>query len=243
MESFGKFPWKKINDFLMEIGNERDPFQFRVSVMKRIASLVPYDTGILFLVDEARKSVETVRIGIEDEWIKAYLSYYSKVDGGRFSFETADIGEIHWSDYKDTEYVSDFVRPQRYDSSATVKFFDDRGGLAGAMSLNRSGHNGFGEREKDVLRTVRPHIANLHANMFVSSATRSVPDSSDPRSLLTRREKEILDLLCLGLPPREVGVRLFISPRTVEKHVESIHRKLSVNSRQALIVKMLSSPS
>jgi len=190
MSSGGPLPWKKINDFLLEIGCERDPKGFRVAVMKKLSSLVPYDSGILFLIDEPRKTIEAVRIGIEDDWIDAYLTYYSKVDGRRFSLEVADVGEVRWKDFKDTEYVSDFVRPQRYDSSATIKLFGSGNCLVGAMSLNRSGPAGFSDAEKDVLRIVRPHIANLHANMFVSAGVHAVPDSTGPRDLLTKRRRK-----------------------------------------------------
>jgi DNA-binding NarL/FixJ family response regulator len=51
---------------------------------------------------------------------------------------------------------------------------------------------------------------------------------------LTAREQEIVRLLLEGTGVREIGQRLFISPKTVENHVYSIYQKLGVKSRVQL---------
>ena len=48
---------------------------------------------------------------------------------------------------------------------------------------------------------------------------------------LTAREIEILEQLIDGQIPQQIGDGLFISARTVRKHVENIYRKLHVHSR------------
>jgi DNA-binding NarL/FixJ family response regulator len=50
---------------------------------------------------------------------------------------------------------------------------------------------------------------------------------------LTRREDEVLLLLCEGLTNEEIAARLVLSTRTVDHHVAAILRKLEVGSRQA----------
>jgi DNA-binding NarL/FixJ family response regulator len=52
---------------------------------------------------------------------------------------------------------------------------------------------------------------------------------------LTRREREVLELLTLRGTNDEIGTRLHISPQTVHSHVKNILRKLGVNSRKALV--------
>jgi non-specific serine/threonine protein kinase len=49
--------------------------------------------------------------------------------------------------------------------------------------------------------------------------------------LLTRREREVADLIAQGLSNRDIGARLFIGHRTVETHVENVLNKLGVDSR------------
>lgn len=63
-------------------------------------------------------------------------------------------------------------------------------------------------------------------------ATRRAPSVE---SSLTRREREIVDLVCLGLKNRKIGERLFISETTVRHHLTSIFNKLAVTSRLELM--------
>jgi non-specific serine/threonine protein kinase len=50
---------------------------------------------------------------------------------------------------------------------------------------------------------------------------------------LTEREVEVLRLVAEGQTDAQVAEQLFISPRTVGKHLQSVYRKLQVNSRTA----------
>lgn len=47
---------------------------------------------------------------------------------------------------------------------------------------------------------------------------------------LTDREREVLNLLALGLTNREIGERLYIAPGTVKAHTASVYGKLDVHS-------------
>jgi DNA-binding CsgD family transcriptional regulator len=49
---------------------------------------------------------------------------------------------------------------------------------------------------------------------------------------LSRREREILRLLCQRLTDPEIAARLFLSPRTASNHVGSILSKLGVANRR-----------
>ncbi len=53
--------------------------------------------------------------------------------------------------------------------------------------------------------------------------------------LLTRREKEILQLLSDGLKGPQIAERLFLSPLTVETHRKNLLRKFNANSVQLLL--------
>jgi DNA-binding NarL/FixJ family response regulator len=52
---------------------------------------------------------------------------------------------------------------------------------------------------------------------------------------LTAREQEILRLLAEGLSPKEIGQKLFISPKTVENHRANIMNKLDLHSTLELV--------
>jgi DNA-binding NarL/FixJ family response regulator len=61
-------------------------------------------------------------------------------------------------------------------------------------------------------------------------------DRLDPRELLSPREREVYELLRLGLPNSEIARRLFISEATVKVHVHHVFDKLGVRSRTALVL-------
>ena len=48
---------------------------------------------------------------------------------------------------------------------------------------------------------------------------------------LTRRETEVIRLVAVGRTSREIARELFLSPRTVEMHVQNILAKLDCRSR------------
>lgn len=53
---------------------------------------------------------------------------------------------------------------------------------------------------------------------------------------LTEREQETLELICSGFSTKEIGDKLFISPRTVEGHKARIMEKLGATNTSNLII-------
>jgi DNA-binding CsgD family transcriptional regulator len=68
-----------------------------------------------------------------------------------------------------------------------------------------------------------------------STTTEQSSPSSKPEHLagLTSREVEVLGLVATGMTNAQVAQRLFLSPRTVHRHLNSIYHKLGVRSRTA----------
>jgi len=78
---------------------------------------------------------------------------------------------------------------------------------------------------------------------FIQSAGALVIDldqqrapNSNQNDFLTRREKEILQLVAKDYSNREIASNLFISEPTVKTHVSSILRKLGQKNRSQAIV-------
>lgn len=63
-------------------------------------------------------------------------------------------------------------------------------------------------------------------------AVRDIPPEVNA---LTEREREVLRLVAQGASAREIGERLFISPRTASTHVSNILGKLGVSNRAAAV--------
>jgi DNA-binding CsgD family transcriptional regulator len=57
----------------------------------------------------------------------------------------------------------------------------------------------------------------------------SLKNSSQiPRFCFTKREKEIIELLCKGYKTKEISKALFISPKTIEKHRANIVKRTTI---------------
>ncbi|MBE9094992.1 response regulator transcription factor [Tychonema sp. LEGE 07203] len=67
------------------------------------------------------------------------------------------------------------------------------------------------------------------------SKTGDRPSHSLNTPNLTQREQQVLDLLTEGLSNIQIGDRLHLSPRTIEKHVSSLFRKTESSNRTELV--------
>ena len=65
-----------------------------------------------------------------------------------------------------------------------------------------------------------------------ASAQPRQPPTGSP---LSDREREVAELLLLGMPYRDIGGQLFISAKTVEHHVARIRRRLGAGSRSEML--------
>jgi DNA-binding CsgD family transcriptional regulator len=94
-------------------------------------------------------------------------------------------------------------------------------GTMRAFMLGR-GEGGFTSQERDFVERIHPSLVTLD---YRARAVRSPKISP-----LTRREKEVLELIAAGLSRQASARQLQVSIRTIDKHLESIYRKFGVNS-------------
>jgi DNA-binding CsgD family transcriptional regulator len=66
-------------------------------------------------------------------------------------------------------------------------------------------------------------------------------DSDHPIDNLSKREREITDLLCNNYSVKRIAERLFISENTVKKHIQNLKRKLNLNEHGMELVFQLKS--
>ncbi|TBW02154.1 LuxR family transcriptional regulator [Azotobacter chroococcum] len=63
----------------------------------------------------------------------------------------------------------------------------------------------------------------------------------DIRSLLTRRELQVVQLVCMGCLTKQVADRLHISEFTVRSYLKSVYAKFGVRSRGAMVCSYMKS--
>lgn len=59
------------------------------------------------------------------------------------------------------------------------------------------------------------------------------------KSILTKREKEVFELLILNKTTKEIASKLNISEKTVRNHISNAMQKLGVKGRAAAVVELL----
>ncbi|MBM7631760.1 LuxR family transcriptional regulator of spore coat protein [Geomicrobium sediminis] len=60
-----------------------------------------------------------------------------------------------------------------------------------------------------------------------------------PRSLLTKREKEVFDLLVQDKTTKEIAGQLYISEKTVRNHISNAMQKLGVKGRSQAVIELI----
>jgi DNA-binding NarL/FixJ family response regulator len=84
---------------------------------------------------------------------------------------------------------------------------------------------------------VKPYAPDELLTRVRHLVRRSQPPASPVTARLTKREREVLQLLANGLRQDDIAARLFISRKTVGTHVANISRKLGVRTQaQAVAV-------
>jgi DNA-binding NarL/FixJ family response regulator len=79
----------------------------------------------------------------------------------------------------------------------------------------------------ELVADVRQELAK--AGVKIQDSAAQVSDE------LTPQERQIARLAADGLSNPEIGVRLFLSPRTVEWHLRKVFPKLGIRSRRELV--------
>lgn len=129
---------------------------------------------------------------------------------------------------------------QEYQLAFTLPHVRDR--ILGVVLGRRS--EDFTDAERDLIEIARPFLiqayrnavrySQLLAHRLTGSGSPSRPVIASLRALgLTGRQAEVLQLVASGAAELDIAVRLGISHRTVQKHLQLCYRALGVHSRSA----------
>jgi DNA-binding CsgD family transcriptional regulator len=84
--------------------------------------------------------------------------------------------------------------------------------------------------------------STLLADVLARCDTLRTPALLAVQPALTSRERQVAELAAEGARSREIADRLFLSPRTVENHLQRVYAKLGVNGRMELAPALRSLP-
>lgn len=80
---------------------------------------------------------------------------------------------------------------------------------------------------------VSPHVSEIMISEYIRKA--NARDEGSEGTQLTKREREILELIARGMNNQQIADKLFISPRTVDTHRTNIMQKLNVHDAANLV--------
>ena len=113
--------------------------------------------------------------------------------------------------------------------------------IQSAIALGADGYILKNGRAAEIITAVREvvnggsYFSPAVAREIVDQLRSPKPAASEPFSLLSGREREVLHLIADGLSAKEIAARLEISTKTVEAHRTSLMRKLGVRKATALV--------
>ncbi|MGW0246045.1 LuxR C-terminal-related transcriptional regulator [Nocardia goodfellowii] len=87
----------------------------------------------------------------------------------------------------------------------------------------------------ELARAARSQLRPQQHPVLADPARDRTAPAADAETVLSEREREVAELVLLGLTYREIGARLYISAKTVEHHVARIRRRIGATSRSELL--------
>lgn len=112
----------------------------------------------------------------------------------------------------------------------TLSIFSQRRKLSTLVHIFRNAGEitGLPERKKEL---PEPEAKSVSESAFQTESRQPKNERNAKSVPLTGREHAVLCHLAEGMSTKAIGERLYISPTTVENHVQSILNKLQVHSR------------
>ncbi len=194
---------------------------------------------------ELRENMERI-FGILDE----IELIFSVDDGGeaiRMINEARNLPEVILMDIEMRDIDGITATAQIKASNPEIRIlilsvFDQKEKVKKALEAGADGYLLKGEKPMLILDMIKqaaegrlpmsPEIAQKTLSMFRSS---NGEHTGMEEYGLTRREKEVLEQLVLGLTYQEIANYMHISPLTVRSHMENLYRKLSVHNKAGAI--------
>ena len=239
---YGKVPWFEVQEYLLKVESCRTRTEFFRVACAEVEKLIPFDAAVGIFSTFDGRSLHGV--GLSAAADASYNEYYRKKAPGPMLSAGGDRVNldfflsstlIDWRRFQRSEYATDFMFPNHMYKTIT-RYLPAQEITLAAHRSRRS--PGFAEREVTTLGLLNVHLNNLY-RLFDRKADPPDPFLSpqgiaDRFHSLSRREAEICSFVARRLTSAEIATLLFVSPRTVEKHIEGVYGKLDVHSRAHL---------
>ena len=243
MTTFTDNQWEQFNLLILDLYTQKDIFLLQSHFLEQLDKLIPHRRSFFDLCTFQQKRLiffNPVSLNMTQEELASYYKEYQDSDYVAWSFSNNNAVVYRDSDIispaarENAEIYRKWMQPMDayYSMGSTIMSGQQ---MAGSITLFRSQSDGdFTDFELEMLRMINRHLSAHFTFMWPNgvSPNHSVdfPKIAE-RYGLSIRENEIANLIADGLSNIEISQRLFISENTVKKHVNTLYRKMGINSR------------
>lgn len=187
--------------------------------------------------DQFRKALETI---INQEKDTELLGSYTSAEKALSALEQAPpdvaIIDISLPGMKGTELIVRLRDKLRHTLFMVCTIHDDNDTIFEALKCGAAGYILKDPITAEEITKAIRDLYNGGSPMSPFIARKVIgnfqkPVINDVNSLLSQREKEVLELVAHGLLYKEIALRLTISAETVKKHLKNIYQKLHVQNK------------
>ncbi|MBC2604125.1 helix-turn-helix transcriptional regulator [Puniceicoccus vermicola] len=245
--------WAELNGIIVELHNLETEATFREFLLERLCQYLGATFASWNIHDENLRMVRVVNSPAFDQVINEMLPILNETLPGHPLFdqfidfnsgklrcvETVERTRDHISlaDYQKLPFYTKVARQVSVEDQLAIHVRVQSG--KGILLMYHSNRE-FTQEEHLKASILRGHIlARLHTLERQTGQFRDavVAQCEILQTRLTPREFETLRHLCQGMSNSEISSKLYISSRTVEKHVEKILSKLGIDCRTRVIAR------
>jgi DNA-binding NarL/FixJ family response regulator len=183
----------------------------------RTAAEVARDQGLL--LHEMHALVDHIRTGSYDTVADRFFQLAAQIDGPLMEARTLAVRSVLDLDADGLERAADA--------------FEACGALLHAAEASASAAR-IHQARRDARAAAA--CANRATALVAACDGASTPALTvgEAKVVLSKREREVADLAAQGMSNKEIAESLFVSPRTIENHLQRTYEKLGIRSRDEL---------
>lgn len=222
--------WKKMKEFYRKIVHSTHPNDLFSLVASDLPSLIGWKRSALFVhipMVDVFKGIYGCNIDMDElRGVIESKDRFLEICEPAFSKPAVITAE--------KMIASNYINTFRLGELIVVPFCIDNEVVSVLLMDNNGSQSRLDPFQFDLICEIKSVVEDtLHVRFYNPLQDRA----TRPRSLLTRRELEIIELMARGLENKEIALRLHISSYTVREHTSNILGKLAAINRTEAVVK------